>query len=70
VGSISGDFAINVDLGFRVENGKIMGRVKDTLVSGNVYQALTQVIALGNDAEWHGSCYTPSILIEDLSVTA
>jgi PmbA protein len=70
VGSISGDFAINIDLGFRVENGKIMGRVKDTLVSGNVYQALTQVIALGNDAEWHGSCYTPSILIADLSVTA
>jgi PmbA protein len=47
-----------------------MGRVKDTLVSGNVYQALTQVIALGNDAEWHGSCYTPSILIEGLSITA
>jgi PmbA protein len=70
VGSISGDFAINIDLGFRVKNGKIMGRVKDTLVSGNVYQALTQVIALGNDAEWHGSCYTPSILIEGLSITA
>jgi PmbA protein len=70
VGSISGDFAINIDLGFRVKNGKILGRVKDTLVSGNVYQALTQAIALGNDADWHGSCYTPSILIESLSVTA
>jgi PmbA protein len=70
VGSISGDFAINVDLGFCVKNGKIKGRVKDTLVSGNVYQALTQVLGVGNDAEWHGSCYTPSILIDGLSVTA
>jgi PmbA protein len=70
VGSISGDFAINIDLGFRVKNGQIVGRVKDTLISGNVYQALTRVLALGNDAEWYGSCYTPSILIESLSVTA
>jgi PmbA protein len=49
VGSISGDFAINVDLGFHVKAGKIVGR---------------------NDAAWHGSCYTPSILIDGLSVTA
>jgi PmbA protein len=68
-GSISGDFAISVDLGYRVKKGKIVGRVKDTLVSGNVYEALNQVIALGNDATWHGSCYTPSILLDGLSVT-
>ncbi len=69
-GSISGDFAISVDLGYRVKKGKIVGRVKDTLVSGNVYDALNQVIALGNDAAWHGSCCTPSILVNGLSVTA
>jgi PmbA protein len=69
-GSISGDFAISVDLGYRVKKGKIVGRVKDTLVSGNVYEALNQVIALGNDAAWHGSCFTPSILVNGLSVTA
>jgi PmbA protein len=69
-GSISGDFAISVDLGYRVKKGKIVGRVKDTLISGNVYEVLNQVIALGNDATWHGSCYTPSILLDDLSVTA
>ncbi|MGB8700681.1 MAG: TldD/PmbA family protein, partial [Thermosynechococcaceae cyanobacterium] len=69
-GSISGDFAINVDLGYRVKDGQIIGRVKDTLVSGNVYQALNQVVAIGRDAEWYGSCYAPSILLEGLSVTA
>lgn len=70
VGSISGDFAINVDLGYRVKKGKIVGRVKDTLVSGNVYQALKQVIALGDDGAWHGSCHTPSILVDGLTITA
>lgn len=69
-GSISGDFAISVDLGYRVKQGQIVGRVKDTLVSGNVYEALNQVIGLGQDAAWHGSCSTPSILLDDLSVTS
>ena len=71
---ISGDFSINIDLGYRVRNGQILGRVKDTMVAGNVYQALKQMVALGNDAEWNdaewnGSCYTPSIIVEGLSVT-
>ena len=66
---ISGDFSINVDLGYRVEKGEIVGRVKNTMVAGNVYTALKQVIELGGDVSWNGSCYTPSIILEGLSVT-
>jgi len=66
---ISGDFSINVDLGYRVKNGQIVGRVKDTMISGNVYTALKQLVALGSDADWNGSCYTPSLIVEGLSVT-
>ncbi|NEQ98878.1 MAG: TldD/PmbA family protein [Cyanothece sp. SIO2G6] len=66
---ISGDFAINIDLGYRVENGEIVGRVKDTMVAGNIYTVLNHVIALGNDGQWNGACFTPSILVEGLSVT-
>ncbi|MEH2240360.1 TldD/PmbA family protein [Nostoc sp.] len=68
-GSISGDFSINVDLGYRVQNGQVIGRVKDTMVAGNVYTALKQLVALGNDADWNGSCYTPSLIVEGLSTT-
>lgn len=66
---ISGDFSINVDLGFRVKDGNVIGRVKDTMVAGNVYTALKNVVELGADAEWNGSCYTPSIVLGGLSVT-
>ncbi|MBW4577786.1 MAG: TldD/PmbA family protein [Aphanothece sp. CMT-3BRIN-NPC111] len=66
---ISGDFSINVDLGYRVQKGQIVGRVKDTMVSGNVYTALKQLAALGSDADWNGACYTPSLVVEGLSVT-
>jgi PmbA protein len=65
---ISGDFSVNVDLGYRVKNGKITGRVKDTAIAGNVYQILKQIIALGNDAIWNGSCFTPSLIVEGISV--
>ena len=65
---ISGEFSINVDLGYRIENGQITGRVKDTMVAGNVYTALKQVVELGNDSRWNGSCYTPSLIVEGLSV--
>ncbi|MEB3122264.1 MAG: TldD/PmbA family protein [Snowella sp.] len=65
---ISGDFSINVDLGYRIENGEIVGRVKDTMVAGNVYTILKQILALGSDRQWNGSCYTPSVLVDGVSV--
>jgi PmbA protein len=66
---MSGEFSINVDLGYRVQHGEIIGRVKDTMVAGNVYAALKQLVELGGDAEWNGSCYTPSMIVEGLSTT-
>ncbi|MBD1843705.1 TldD/PmbA family protein [Cyanobacteria bacterium FACHB-63] len=66
---ISGEFSVNVDLGYRVEKGQIVGRVKDTMVAGNVYTALKNLVELGGDADWNGSCYTPSAIVEGLSCT-
>jgi len=68
-GGIAGDFSVNVDLGYRVHQGQVVGRVKDTMVSGNVYTALKQLVALGSDADWNGACYTPSLIVEGVFVT-
>lgn len=68
-GGISGDFSINIDLGYLVKKGQIIGRVKDTMVAGNIYTALKQIVKLGGDADWNGSCYTPSLIVEGLSTT-
>lgn len=65
---ISGDFSVNIDLGFLIEKGEIKGRIKDTMISGNIYQSLKQVRDLGNDLTWSGSCYTPSIIIDNLLI--
>ncbi len=68
---LSGDFSGNVLLGYKIESGKIVGRVKDTMVSGNVYQLLREITAIGNDARWvGGSVYTPSLYCPALSVAS
>jgi PmbA protein len=68
---LSGDFSGNVLLGYKIERGKIVGRVKDTMVSGNVYELLKNVTAIGSDAKWvGGSVYTPSLYCPKLSVAS
>jgi len=68
---LGGDFSGNVLLGYKVENGKIVGRVKDTMVSGNVYQVLKEITAIGSEAKWVGSfLQTPHLYCPSLSVTS
>ncbi len=67
---ISGDFSVNIDLGYLIRRGEVVGRIKDIMLAGNVYSALKEEVDLGNDSEWNGSCQTPSVLISNLSVTS
>ncbi|MCK4222600.1 MAG: TldD/PmbA family protein, partial [Dehalococcoidia bacterium] len=67
----AGDFGGNVLLGYKVENGKIVGRVKDTMISGNIYQALQQGLGIGREARWAaGLLWTPHLYCPRLSVSA
>ncbi|UCE97316.1 MAG: TldD/PmbA family protein [Dehalococcoidia bacterium] len=67
---LGGDFSGNILLGYKVENGKIKGRVKDTMVSGNVYQLLKEITAIGNDSKWVGGIIkTPSLYFPNISVS-
>jgi len=68
---LGGDFSGNVLLGYKVENGKIVGRVKDTMVSGNVYEALKDIAAIGSEPRWLGGfLQTPHIYLPALSVSS
>lgn len=68
--TLGGDFSGNVLLGYKVENGKLTGRVKDTMVSGNIYEALKDV-TLAKDARWIGGMLrTPSIFFPRLAVSS
>jgi len=66
---LGGDFSGNVLLGYKIEKGEIVGRVKDTMISGNIYQLLKDITAIGSDAKWvSGFLSTPSICCANVSV--
>ncbi len=68
---LGGEMGGNVLLGYKIENGRIVGRVKDTVISGNIYQALNKVIAIGKEAQWvGGSMLTPAICCKGITVAS
>ena len=68
---MGGDFKANVSLGYKIEDGKIVGRIKDTMISGNVYDALSKLEAVSDKAEWvYGSLRTPAIRCLGVEVAA
>jgi PmbA protein len=67
---LGGDFGGNVLLGYKVENGEIVGRVKDTMIAGNVYQVLKELLGIGQEARWVGGILqTPPLYCSRVSVT-
>ncbi|BAZ45081.1 hypothetical protein NIES4102_20980 [Chondrocystis sp. NIES-4102] len=68
---LAGEFSVNIDLGYKVEQGKIVGRVKDTMVAGNIFEAFSNIVDLSDRPEWVGSsAYVPHILFAQLGVAA
>ena len=68
---LGGDFGGNVLLGYKIDKGKITGRVKNTMITGNVYEALKDIVAIGSEARWvGGSIHTPPICCPRISVAA
>ncbi len=65
---LGGDFGGNVLLGYKVENGEIVGRVKDTMIAGNVYQVLKELLGIGQEARWVGGVLqTPPLYCSHVS---
>ena len=70
---INGEFSVNVFLGYKIENGQLMGRVKDVMLAGNAFDALKNITAISKEREWVSGWFTglmPYVQIGKLSVTA
>ncbi len=67
----NGDYSIGADPAFYVENGEIVGRAKDVMVAGNIYDTLNNIIALENTLHrGGGGGWVPAILCDNVSVSA
>jgi len=68
---LGGEFSGNILLGYKVERGEIVGRVKDTMVSGNIYHALKELNAIGQESKWvGGTIRTPALYCSSLAVAS
>ena len=66
---LNGDLSIGLNPGLYVENGKVVGRVKDAMMAGNIYEMLSKAIAVEKAPHYTGSMFdNPSILLDDISV--
>jgi PmbA protein len=67
---ISGAFSNPLALGFKIEKGRIVGRVKNVSIAGNVYEVLKHVV-LSRETEWvYGNFSLPYILAPEMNVVA
>jgi PmbA protein len=67
----SGQVNGNIDLGFLIEDGHIKGRVKDCMVSVNVFEAFrAQIEAASAEKEWAWNMYLPHLKLNDVSINA
>ncbi len=68
---LGGEFRANLSLGFLIESGEIAGRVKDTMISGNVYEVLNRVDAISSETQlvW-GSRELPTLRCTGVEVAA
>ncbi|NEQ22619.1 MAG: TldD/PmbA family protein [Microcoleus sp. SIO2G3] len=68
---LAGEFSVNLDLGYKVEKGEIVGRVKNTMVAGSIFEAFKNLVDLGDKPEWvGGGAYLPCLLFGQLGVAA
>jgi PmbA protein len=66
---VTGDFSVTADNAFKIENGQVAFPLKPCTVAGNLYEALKNVIAVGNDSRSFGNTICPSLTIDKIVVS-
>ena len=67
---LNGEYSVGLAPGLWVEDGAIVGIVKDAMVSGNVYDDLNNVVGVG-DTLWDGNGGRfPCLLLDNVSFSA
>ncbi len=64
----NGDFSIGLSPGIYIENGEIIGRVKDAMIAGNIYDTMKNVIDIEDTIHPSFTGIYPAILFDDISV--
>ena len=65
---IGGEFSANIELGYLIKDGKIMGRIKDSMVTGNFFDFFNNIIKVSAEKYLISRFHIPGVLFEKISV--
>ncbi len=67
----SGNMSLQVELGFRIEDGRVTGRVKNTMIFLNVFDVLrSNLVEMSMERRWEENYYLPGIHLKDISIAS
>lgn len=67
--TLAGEFNVGIELGFKIENGVVKGRIKNCMIAGNIFELLKDIKEISSDREWiYGGSLYPAFLLEGLTV--
>lgn len=68
--TLSGAFSLNIALGFLIEKGKVVGRIKDCMIAGNSFEALNDIKYLEKNPRWlsGGTRKIPAMMFNKMNV--
>jgi PmbA protein len=64
----TGEFSVALAPAWRIQGGEITHAVKGVMVSGNAYDMLNKISAIGKEARQVGTFVTPKIVVSELNV--
>lgn len=65
---ISGDFSVEANNAFKIENGEITDPINKAMISGNIFEIMKKVEGLSSEIKQYGSFIIPKLLVDDLRV--
>ncbi|MFN4245440.1 MAG: TldD/PmbA family protein [Brevinematia bacterium] len=66
----AGEFSVNVEKGFLIEKGKIVGRVKDVMVFGNVFDLFKNIVYISKEVKTEFNAVLPYIMFDSVNVNS
>lgn len=67
--TLTGEFSANLDLAYLVEGGEITGRVKDCMLSGNIFTLLAGEVLFSAERQQTGSILSPHVFFPAVNYT-
>jgi len=65
---VSGDFSVGIS-GFLIRGGEVATPIREMVLTGNLFDLLGRVVAVGSDLRMYGTVGSPSILVEEMDIS-